>query len=87
VIFEPEIPGEALEGEPILLAVQLEHLRMRLTGHDVQRIGVAFEDGGHGRDRRLDPLARGDEAEGGQDAPVCVDRARRFFGVAAWQAE
>jgi hypothetical protein len=55
--FHGRAASQPLERDPVLLAVELGHLRVSLPGDHVERLRVARDDGRHRCDRRLDPFA------------------------------
>ena len=77
VVGHAEIARQALERDPVLLAMGLGDLGVGSPGDDVARARMAVDDGRHGRDRRLDPLARRDQAERRQQGALASVGIRR----------
>ena len=67
LVAETELVDELLQTVAVLLASLLEQFGVGLAGDQVERLGVAGHDRGHGLDRVLEALAGPDEAEGRDD--------------------
>ncbi len=65
LLVETKITYETGQSEPIALPLVVDHVRMGLTGHQVQDLWMGRGDGGQGADRHLQALGGRDEAEGG----------------------
>ena len=66
VLPHPQLLGQTLQAEPVAFAFRAHEMRMGRPEHDIDQIRILPDDLGQRPDHVLDPLARGEQAEGQQ---------------------